>query len=134
MKKLRAPLVLLAVLLALGGLAKWDEWKTEKETATEKSKGKILDIKPEDVTALTYVSKASESAPDSGAERQPGEPAGKLEPVDAALAKQGDAWRVTKPVDAPADASGVTSLVKTLTDYSFASVVAETKDKWVDFG
>ena len=140
-KKLRAPLILLAILLALGGLAKWDEWKTTKETAASKTKGKIVELKPEDVTAVDYATTGTDVVPANAApEAPPGAPPAavpdqkKPEPAVVSLAKAGDAWRTTKPMDAPADAGAVLGLIKAVTDYSSTSVVSETKDKWAEFG
>ena len=128
-KKLRLIFVLFVALLALGGLASWDEWKSKKEAVAEKAKGKIVELKPDDVTALDYASAGTDVVPlPQGGEAPP------AKPVAASLVKQGDVWRLEKPIAAPADAGSVVALAKAVADYTYSSVVAETKDKWADFG
>lgn len=134
MKKLRTPLILLGILLALGGLARWDEWQTAKDATADKAKGRILEISPDDVTALDYASTGTDAPgaePPALEKAAPPEPS---KPVAATVTKADGKWRVTKPIDAPADGEAIMSFVKTLTDYSFGSVVTESKDKWAEYG
>ncbi len=113
-------LVLTLVLVGLGGLATWDEWQTKKDVEVEKGRNKVATFKLEDLTGIDYVSNGLD--------------ADKPQVVLATLAKQGDAWRVTKPVDAAADVNVIKNLVSTVTDYAYSQVVAETKDKWAEYG
>ena len=56
--KLRLAAALALLVLLLGGLATWDEWKTKQEKDGEKTKNKLAEFKPEDVIELDYFSQA----------------------------------------------------------------------------
>ena len=57
--KLRLVAALAFLVLLLGGLATWDEWKTKQDKEGEKTKNRLADFKVEDVLELDYFSKAA---------------------------------------------------------------------------
>ena len=58
-----------ALLLSLGGLATWDEWKTKKDEKEKETKGLALSIKPDSVIGIvlhsTGDSEGGDKAPES---------------------------------------------------------------------
>lgn len=117
-------------LLALGGLATWDEWKTKKDEQDKETKGLITTIKPESVVGIVY-----HSTGDSDTDDKTSTP--KTDPsksVDATLKLVNGRWEITSPVQAAADQQAVTDLLKNITDYKTESEVTTGKDKWATFG
>ena len=55
MKRWRSALILAIVVLALGGLATWDEWQTKKDEQAEKDKNHLTDLTVDEVTTLDFV-------------------------------------------------------------------------------
>lgn len=108
MQKYRLPLALL-VLAALGigsyFAVKGHTGETPESAAVEG--GGLPDLKKDDVDSLEI--------------RRPGEEAVKLE-------KKGTEWRVTSPVDAPADQEAAKSAVEKLDDLTASNVAAVRKE------
>lgn len=115
MKRYRTIIVLAALLLALGGLATWDEHRTKQEKAEEETKNRLVDFKVENVTRFSFDSK-DENAFSVSAEKVDG------------------AWKLTSPVQGPADGGSIDNVLKTISDFNYTKVVAESRDKWKDFG
>jgi hypothetical protein len=101
----------LVVLAALGAYIYLIEAK--KPESTEPAKEKALAIEREKVQELSI--------------ERPG-----AEPIR--LVKQGEAWRLTRPVDVPADGGEVDSLLSSLVNLEIAEVVSESPAKLADFG
>ncbi len=131
MKQIKTAGILAVVLLVLGGLATWDEWKTKKDQEAEKTQNRFAEIKPGDVIELDYVSKAT--TPEDGAEKSD-EPAKTEGQVDVSAVKKDGIWRLTKPVDVLADAQTIDGLVKTIAEYSYTKVITSSRDQWKEFG
>src|SRR5687767_13802219 len=91
----------LAVLIAV-------VWATSKEPAAETFRSPLGKIKMEDVDALE-IRRPDDDRP-------------------TVLKKSGTAWRVTAPVDAPADQRAVTSALEKLRDLDIADRAAESKE------
>lgn len=131
MKQLKTAGILAAVLLILGGLATWDEWKTKKDKEDEKTQNRLVDLKPEDVIELDYVSKAV--TPEEGAEKTD-DPAQASGAVDVSAVKKDGVWRLTKPVDVLADVQTLDGLIKALSDYNYTKVITSSRDQWGEYG
>lgn len=131
MRQLKTVLALAVVLLALGGIATWDEWKTKKDKEAEKTQNRVVDIKPEDVIELDYASKATTAA--DGAEKTD-DPASASGQVDVSAVKKDGLWRLTKPVDVLADSQTIDGLVKAISEYSYAKVITSSRDQWAEYG
>ncbi len=130
MKQLKTAAILAALLVVLGGLATWDEWKTKHDTEEDKTKNHLVDLKPEDVIELDYTSKGQTA--DEGAKT---DEAAKIDGlVEVSAVKKDGVWRLTKPVDVLADAQSIESLIKAITDYSYAKVITDKRDQWAEYG
>jgi hypothetical protein len=128
-KTLRTVGILLAVILALGGLATWDEWQTKKDEAAKKTEKKLAEFSPDDVVELAFVSRPEKTPPSPGDSAPP--PA---EPIDLKAVKTDGAWRLTKPVDMLADQAAIDNFLRALSDYQYEKVVATGADKFADYG
>lgn len=89
--RLRGTLFFVLVLLGLGAYVYWVEVPKSQEEAKKKT---LLTFKADDVTQLSLVY----------ADREIG------------LKKTGNDWRLTKPIDAPADSAAVTNLLSSLAE------------------
>jgi hypothetical protein len=114
---------LFALLLALGGLATWDEWKTKKEETEKTESNKLTTTKLEDVEALAYDMAASE---EGGPEAKPA--------VSMKLAKQEGKWQIVSPINWAAEQQAVDDLVKAVLDYKYESKVSTVKADWPKYG
>lgn len=123
MKKLRTLAILAIVLLALGGLATWDEWKTGQEEKQKEATTKLTSLKPDQVTEIDFTSRPIES-----------EAGGDTGILSMHLVKKDGLWRLTKPIDAAADGPAVENLLKSITDYNYSTTVASEKSRWAEFG
>ena len=124
--QLKFAMVLFGALLLLGGLATWDEWKTKQEKEQEKTKNKLVTLAPDEITRVAY-----DSVPEPDPTAKEPVPATK---VHVELVKQNGSWRLTAPVQAAADSALINEMLKTLTDYAYTKVIADSKDKWSDYG
>jgi hypothetical protein len=123
MKKLRTLAILAVVLLALGGLATWDEWKTGQEEKQKEATTRLTGLKPDQVTEIEFSShpEAAEAGGDSGI-------------LSMHLVKKDGLWRLTKPIDSAADSPAVENLLKSITDYNYSGTVTSEKTRWAEFG
>jgi len=121
------PLVL--VLLGLGGLATWDEWKTKKEEKEKADGNQLLKFDVAAVQSFEYFTDGKVA--ESGEKKEGAKPS---EAFTAVIAKQDGKWRITSPVNASADATTVENLLKAVTDFKYEKVVGETKADWEKFG
>ena len=129
MKRYRTVLLLFIILVGLGGIATWDEWKTDKEEELKKTENKLVTIDTNKVTRIEYRSRGVDGAETGIAPGSPPIPG--HEPVNLTLEKIDGVWRVVSPVGVLADAEAIASFIKTLDEYKFDRVVAEdrTQDK-----
>ena len=88
--KLGRILVLLLLVAGLGAYLYWVEVPKARQEAT---KAKLVSASPDDITAIDLI------YPDR----------------EIALRKQDGAWRLTKPIEAPADDTAVKTLLTALT-------------------
>jgi hypothetical protein len=79
---------LTAVLVGLGALATWDEWKTKTEEKEKETKGILLSIKPDSITGVRLKS----SGDDSGGEKTPGAAHDPSKLTDVTLKLNGTEW------------------------------------------
>ncbi len=84
---------ILVLLLLVGGLGAYLYWVEVPKARQEATKAKLIDAPADDITAIDLV------FPDR----------------ELALGKQNGAWRITKPIDAPADDTAVKTLLTSLT-------------------
>lgn len=118
MKSFLKPLIFLAVLLGLAGIAYWDEWQTKKDEKEKIAQAKLLDFNPKDVQEVEY-----EKAGESGAE-----------PVKLSLKKENGSWKIQSPIDYPAEAETIETWLKTLSDVSFEKSFEAAPERLKDFG
>jgi hypothetical protein len=117
-------------LLALGGLATWDEWKTKKEEKDKESTNLLTTIKPDQVKSFTFHSTGDA---DTDADKKPKAP-DPTKIVDVAATKIDGKWQLTSPVKEAADQQTIQDLLKNITDYKYESEVASGADQWEMFG
>ena len=117
-------------LMALGGLATWDEWKTKKDEKDKETKGLITNIKPESVVGIVFHSLGDSETGDKSATAV----ADPAKTVDATLKLVNGQWELASPVQTSADQQAVSDLLKNITDYKTESEIATGKDKWSTFG
>lgn len=96
-KNLLTPLILLAVLLGLAGVAYWDEKKTVSDKTAEEQKGKLFAFDPAEIVSLEVTNLTAE-------------------PKSWTLSKVDKSWKVTAPIAYPADAEGIDRLLKIILD------------------
>lgn len=123
MKKLHTVAILAVVLVALGGLATWDEWKTGQEEKEKETTSKLTILKPENVTAIEYTSRPEEA-----------EAGGDNGSLEISLVKVDGKWRLTKPIDSGADGAAVENMLKSISDFNYTNVVTTEKGRWKEFG
>ena len=131
MKFIRTPLILVAVLLVLGGLATWDEWQTEKEQKEKEEASKLTTLDAKQVHKITLVDRAQQDTANKA------DAAAKVEAKRVALEMIDGVWRVVAPLEIAADEREVSDFIKTVLDYKYEEEVisAEAKNvKLEEFG
>ena len=121
---------LAAVLLALSGLATWDEWKTKQEEKDKESKDIVLSVKPDQVRGVHIVSRPDSETGDKA-------PATNKEThqlTDVTLKFDNNNWTIKSPIESNADQQAVSDLLKSLTEYKSEAEVAADRSKWASFG
>lgn len=134
MKHWRSIAILGAILLALGGIATWDEWQSKKDNEAEKTKNRLTLLSPDDIVEIVYQSKATpklNSAPPDTADE--GSDAFRENVQVKALRKDG-VWHLIAPINHLADATTIESLLKTLTDYTYTQEITAGEAKWAEYG
>jgi hypothetical protein len=121
---------LATLLIGLGALATWDEWKTKNEEKEKETKGILLPIKPESIVGLRIRATTEE---DGGA-KTAGSAISSAGATDVTLKNTDGTWAISVPVTTTADQQVVTDLIKNLTDYKTESEVSTSKDQWPQFG
>jgi len=113
--------ILAVILLLLGGLASWDEWKTEQEDEEQKSKNKLTTLNQEDVSELIYLKIETKDEKDKAV-------------VKVRLQKTEKSWTVIEPINSNADTNTVESILRNIADYKYEKVVTKSKSDWVKYG
>jgi hypothetical protein len=116
LRNLKTIIPLVVILLALGGIATWDEWQTKKEKQEEEGKNKLLSLNPEDVVGIEWTEANNETF------------------TPFKLVRSEGGWRITAPLDAPADPEAVGNTLNAIKDYKYEEVVSESSDQWEEFG
>lgn len=106
-QQLKTAGILAGVLLALGGLATWDEWQTKKDEKKKETENRLLALEPDKVTGIEFSNREGST------------------PVEISMERVSGKWQITRPLSASADQPAVDNLLATLRDYKFESVVAE---------
>ena len=117
-------------LVALGGVATWDEWKTKQDENEKETKGRLLSIKAESVVAIHLKSRPDSESGDKSADIK----SLSSNVVDVTLKLENGSWTIKDPVNSNADQQVVTDLLKSLIDYKTESEVAKGKNQWQPFG
>jgi hypothetical protein len=117
-------------LIALGGLATWDEWKTKQDEKEKETKGLLFSLKPDSVVAIHL--KSQPDSPDG--DKSVNTMASSSEMVDVTLRRENDTWVIKTPIASNADQQVITDLLKSITEYKTESEVAKGKDRWQAFG
>ena len=100
MKRLWTPIILLALIGLLAGLAYWDDRRTSTDKLTSETKSKLLSFKIEDITAVEVSNSAAI-------------------PPNWSLKKDGKFWKIASPFSYAADSEGVERLLKILADAKY---------------
>lgn len=123
MKSLKTAAILAVVLLALGGLATWDEWKTKKDETDTKTKNRLSTFVAENVNEITYWTLPEEISASGSFDQQ-----------EIRLIKSDGQWTLSAPIFGLADGATVDSMVKSILDYNYAAVVSTEPASWKNFG
>lgn len=119
--RFKTPIILAVVLLALGGLATWDEWQTEKEEKAEEQN--LTALQAGDVAKIIYADKGSADATDDDVKGA----------TDLVLEKLDGTWRITSPREVAADQREVEDFIKTVLDYKYERVIVEQDARLEEF-
>ncbi len=130
MQKWKQVAGLTTLLVGLGALATWDEWKTKNEEKEKETKGVLLSITPDSVTGL----RLKTTNDDSGGEKTPGAAPDLSKLTEITLRLNGSSWDIISPVTTTADQQVVADLIKNVTDYKTESEVSKSKEQWPQFG
>ncbi len=134
MKNWRNVAILGFLLLALGGIASWDEWQSKKDKETESSKNRITSLKIDEIDGLDYkrVVKTDTTEDPANQENSFGNESD-LD-VDVKIVKKNGLWQIAAPFEYLADSTTIESLLKTLTDYAYTQEIPVGKERWAEFG
>ncbi|NDE13948.1 DUF4340 domain-containing protein [bacterium] len=110
-QQLKTAGILAGVLLALGGLATWDEWQTKKDEKKKETENRLFTFEPDKVTGIEFSNREGTA------------------PVDISIERASGKWQITRPSKLLADQQAVDNLLTTLKDYKFESVVADDASK-----
>ena len=99
-KGFKTPLILLLVLLALAGIAYWDEGQTSTDKKLTEDKSKLYDFKVEDITEISATNVH-------------------VVPAQWTLKKTDGVWRVASPMVYAADSNGIDRFLKILADAKY---------------
>ena len=107
MKGYRTPLVILAVLLVLAGLAFWDEKKTISDKKLSEEKSKLYDFNSEDIVQISVKNT-------------------NVQPNAWTLKKDADgkSWKLSSPIAYAADTNGISRFLKVLEEAKFERTFA----------
>lgn len=130
-KNLKVAGVLLAILLALGGIATWDERQTVKDAELKSTEKRLVEFSVDEVSEFTFVSRPSTERAE--VESSESEVESQVA-VNVTLAKVDGLWRVVRPVDMRADDQAVDNFLRSLADYQYEKVVASGADQLAAFG
>lgn len=134
MKNLKTVGILAGVLIALGLVATWDEWKTKKDEKAKDLENKLISFDPAAVKEIKFFNRGNDDkADDKAAEGATKTPASAVPTEFTAVRKDG-IWRITSPIDYAGDSKSFDNLLTTLKDYKYDKVVAEKKEDWTRFG
>lgn len=125
--KMRLALAMGVVLILLGGLVFWDDWKTTKDEKAKAEQNKLVTLTDDQVSEIHYESLGATDSFDAA-------PNAQAKPVSVHVIKKDGAWRISAPLDAKADEQAVKGLIATIRDYKYDKAVSEDKGRWKDFG
>lgn len=112
-------LILLAMLVILGGVITWDRWQSDRDAQEKEQANRLTELIADDVIKIVYRDRGE------GDDQQT---------TELTLEKIDDRWRVTAPLASVADTSEVEDFLKTVLDYKYEQVIADTKTEAADFG
>lgn len=120
MKAFRTPLILLVVLLALGVLAYWDEFMTEREQKEETTRNSLLSLSLDEVASFVFESRPSEESKKSGL---------RLE-----ARRTDDGWQIDSPVISKGDAATIEELLQSAIAYRFERALESQSQNLAEYG
>jgi hypothetical protein len=133
MKNWKIAAALAVLLLGLGGLATWDEWKTKSDEKSKETSNLLTKYKPEDIKGFTYLTRGDSEEKSENADKIPSNTVGKGA-FTASLSKSEGVWKVISPINENADQQVVQDLLKNILEYKYESEVANTQESWAKFG
>jgi hypothetical protein len=132
MKNWRTAAFLALLLIALGGLATWDEWQTKKDEKTKETSNILISFNPDDVKSIIF---ANSGDADVGGDKDPSTaPIRSDKRVDVTLELRDGRWQITAPVNEPADQQVIKDMLKNIADYKYETEVATGTANWGQFG
>lgn len=132
MKNWKTAVGLGVTLLALSGIATWDEWQTKKDEKDKETSNLLINWKPDQIKSFVFHT-AGDS--DTGGDKTPSTtPKESAKAVDISAKLVDGKWVVTSPVNETADQQVIQDLLKNITEYKFEKEIASGKDKWAQFG
>ena len=133
--RFKTPLILFAVLLVLGGIATWDDWRTKKKTEEEKTSKSLTSLTLAGVETITYRdsgANADDGHLAEGSQQQTGAKKATEEAKEVKIEKIDGKWRITAPHETNADAEEVEDFIKTMLDYQYDRVIVDSSDQSAD--
>jgi hypothetical protein len=113
MRGLRSTLFLLVVLVGLGAYIYFNEWKAPSIAEVRASRPKVLTAAADAIEQVTVRSASSDMT---------------------TLTKSGEAWRITSPVAADADATAMSAITRALANLEIRQVVDENPADLTQYG
>ncbi len=127
MKNYKTAGLLLGVLVVLGLIGTWDEWKTKQEEREKDEENKLVQFDPGSVTAINFWAQVTPEDETSLSGKVGTETHIRLELKD-------EHWHLVEPVAGLADDTAVKNLLTSIKDYKTEEVVSEDKASWNNYG
>jgi hypothetical protein len=127
MKHLKLGVGLGVLLLALGGLATWDEWQTKKDEKDKESKNQVLAFKTEEVQEIEIRVRADGDNAAADQNTSAGESVFNLKKID-------EKWTIESPIQSLADQQTIQDLLKNVSEFKYEADVADGESLYSQFG
>lgn len=120
---------LIVILVGLGALATWDDWKTKQEEKKKSDENMLFKFDIAAVESFEYFNNGEADGEHSDDTKKQ-----KAAPLSMNLKKVDGRWLITSPVEAPADATTVENILKAVSDFKYEKVLSEAKSDWGQYG
>ncbi len=131
---LKKVIPLVVVLLGLGGLATWDEWKTKQDETKKKEENLFYKFDVASAEKIIYTTSGEDSPSGSETPEKAPKKDSDKKPFQATISRVDNRWQISSPLQAEADAAAVEGLLKAVAEFKYEQVVSESKADWKKFG